>query len=61
MTKNANVPHFAKRLLPAVVDGGFAMEGYWIWCGSVVRGEDADFQMARTWNMVIPLKTTSSL
>ena len=31
---------FSDRLLPAPVGGGFSMEGYWVWCGSVLRGED---------------------
>ncbi len=35
-------PHvpFARRLRPAVAGGGFALEGWWVWCGSAVRGED---------------------
>ncbi|MDF2927026.1 MAG: glycosyl hydrolase family 43 [Paenibacillaceae bacterium] len=33
------------RLLPAPLQGGFRMEGYWIWCGSVVRGEDGRYHM----------------
>lgn len=33
------------RLLPVPVDGGFSMEGYWIWCGSVIKGEDNKFHM----------------
>jgi hypothetical protein len=36
---------FIDRLLPAPVGGGFRMEGYWIWCGSVVRGEDGRYHM----------------
>ena len=36
---------FAGRLLPAPVNGGFQMEDYWIWCGSVVKGEDGRFHM----------------
>ena len=27
-------------LLPAPVGGGCSMDGYWVWCGSVIRGED---------------------
>ena len=27
-------------LLPAPVGGGFSRNGYWVWCGSVIRGED---------------------
>lgn len=33
------------QLMPAPRNGGFAMEGYWIWCGSVVQGEDGRFHM----------------
>ncbi|MEX0886574.1 MAG: glycoside hydrolase family protein [Phycisphaeraceae bacterium] len=36
---------FASRLEPAVVGGGFAMDDYWVWCGSVVRGEDGRYHM----------------
>lgn len=36
---------FADRLLPAPVDGGFRMEEYWVWCGSVIRGEDGRYHM----------------
>jgi hypothetical protein len=30
---------FSERLLPAPVGGGFAMPGYWVWCGSAI-GDD---------------------
>lgn len=33
------------KLLPAPVNGGFRMEGYHIWCGSVIKGEDGRFHM----------------
>ncbi|MDA3960618.1 MAG: glycoside hydrolase family protein [Planctomycetota bacterium] len=36
---------FRNRLLPAPRDGGFRMDGYWIWCGSVVQGEDGRYHM----------------
>lgn len=40
---------FASRLLPAPVRGGFRMEGYWVWCGSVVKadapGDDGRYHM----------------
>jgi hypothetical protein len=32
-------------LLPAPVRGGFSMEDYWIWCGSVIQGEDQRYHM----------------
>ena len=36
---------FIKNLLPAPVNGGFAMPGYWVWCGSVIKGEDGRYHM----------------
>lgn len=36
---------FIDRLAPAVKNGGFAMDGYWIWCGSVVMGDDGRYHM----------------
>ncbi|MEW6357274.1 MAG: glycoside hydrolase family protein [Planctomycetota bacterium] len=36
---------FIDRLLPAPVGGGFAMGNYWVWCGSVIRGEDGRYHM----------------
>lgn len=38
--------HCADRLLPAPVGGGFAMDGWWVWCGSVVHGEDGRWPMS---------------
>jgi hypothetical protein len=38
-------PAFADRLLPAPVGGGFAMDGYWVWDPSVVKGEDGKYHM----------------
>lgn len=34
-----------ERMLPVPKKGGFQMEGYWIWCGSVIRGEDGKYHM----------------
>ncbi len=36
---------FFDQLMPAPRNGGFTMDGYWIWCGSVVQGEDGRFHM----------------
>lgn len=33
------------RLLPAVPGSGFRMEGYYVWCGSVIRGEDGRYYL----------------
>ncbi|WP_438347616.1 glycoside hydrolase family protein [Paenibacillus sp. FA6] len=47
---------FFDRLMPAPRNGGFAMEGYWIWCGSVVQGEDGRFHMfASRWPKHLPM------
>ena len=41
----AQTNEFHDRLLPAPMDGGFKMEGYWVWCGSVIKGEDGKYHM----------------
>ena len=33
------------RILPAPVGGGFAMAGYWTWCGTVIRGDDGRYHL----------------
>jgi len=33
------------RLLPALPNSGFRMEGYYVWCGSVIRGEDGRYYL----------------
>ncbi len=44
------------RMMPAPVNGGFRMEGYWIWCGSVARGEDGRYHMfASRWPKTLPM------
>lgn len=46
---------FYDRILPAPVEGGFSMEDYWVWCGSVVHGEDGLWHMfASRWPRVLP-------
>lgn len=43
-------------LLPAPVNGGFKMEGYWIWCGSVAKEEDGKYHMfASRWSKKLPM------
>jgi len=38
-------------LHPAPVGGGFAMDDYWVWCGSVIRGDDGRYHMfASRWS-----------
>lgn len=42
--------------MPAPVNGGFQMEDYWVWCGSVVQGEDSRFHMfASRWPKSLPM------
>jgi len=46
---------FIGRLAPAPKIGGFAQEDYWVWCGSVIRGEDGRFHMfASRWPKALP-------
>ncbi len=43
-------------LLPAPKGGGFRMEGYWVWCGSVVKDEEGRFHMfASRWPTWLPM------
>lgn len=43
-------------MLPAPVGGGFEMEGYWVWCGSVIKGEDGRYHMfASRWPKTYPM------
>jgi len=45
-----------ERMLPAPVGGGFAMEGYWVWCGSVIKGDDGRYHMfASRWPKKYPM------
>ncbi|MFK7692033.1 glycoside hydrolase family protein [Paenibacillus sp. HJGM_3] len=42
--------------MPAPKNGGFRMEGYWVWCGSVVKGEDGRYHMfASRWPKSLPM------
>lgn len=44
------------RLMPAPKKGGFRMDGYWVWCGSVIKGEDSRFHMfASRWPKHLPM------
>lgn len=36
---------FRDKLLPAPIDGGFSMKGYWIWGGSPIKGDDGLYYM----------------
>ncbi len=51
-----NTKPMIERLLPAPLNGGFQMENYWVWCGSVVKGEDGRFHMfASRWPKHLPM------
>ncbi|MCC7495767.1 MAG: glycoside hydrolase family protein [Fimbriimonadaceae bacterium] len=46
---------FQPRLLPAPVGGGFAMEDFWVWCGSAARGDDGRYHLfASRWPRRVP-------
>lgn len=46
---------FQDRLLPAPIDGGFRDPGYWVWCGTVVKGGDGTFHhYASRWPRGLP-------
>jgi len=43
-------------MLPAPVGGGFEMEDYWVWCGSVIKGDDGRYHMfASRWPKKYPM------
>lgn len=47
---------FINKMLPAPINGGFRMEGYWVWCGSVIKGEDNRYHMfASRWKKTQPM------
>ncbi|HAI10131.1 MAG TPA: glycosyl hydrolase family 43 [Phycisphaerales bacterium] len=46
---------FSDRLLAAPVNGGFAMDGHWVWCGSAIRGDDGRYHLfASVWSQSLP-------
>jgi hypothetical protein len=47
--------NFESRIQPAPRNGGFKIDGQWIWCGSVIKGNDGLFHMfASMWSKDIP-------
>ncbi|MCI9143382.1 MAG: glycosyl hydrolase family 43, partial [Lachnospiraceae bacterium] len=41
---------------PVPLQGGFRMEGFWVWCGSVAKGEDGRYHMfASRWPKAFPM------
>jgi len=48
--------HLHQKLKPAPLNGGFRMDDYWVWCGSVIQGEDGRFHMfASRWPKWLPM------
>src|SRR5215204_3101239 len=42
---------FHSRLLPAKYENGFRLDGFWVWCGSTVKGDDGKYHMfASRWS-----------
>jgi len=46
---------FIDRIQPAPRGGGYSEDDHWIWCGSVIRGEDGRYHMfASRWSKDVP-------
>ena len=46
---------FHSLLMPAPLNGGFRLDGYWVWCGSVIKGDDGKYHMfASRWPSATP-------
>lgn len=45
----------SEKMLPAPVGGGFAMDGYWVWCGSVVKADEKYHMFASRWRNTLPM------
>lgn len=46
---------FTDKLGPVKMNAGFAMQDYWVWCGSVIKGEDGVYHMfASRWSKENP-------
>lgn len=46
-----DLDNFAARLLPTKFDNGFRLDGYWVWCGSTIKGDDGKYHMfASRWS-----------
>lgn len=42
---------FSSRLLPTKYENGFRMDGYWVWCGSSIKGDDGKYHIfASRWS-----------
>lgn len=48
---------FRDRILPTNEKYGFYMKDYWVWCGSVIKGDDGKYHMfASRWPIDLPFK-----
>jgi hypothetical protein len=46
---------FYQKIGTAPIGGGFRMDGYWVWCGSVIQGDDGKYHMfASRWPHDLP-------
>ena len=46
---------FIERLQPGLRHGGFRMDGWWVWCGSAIRGRDGRYHLfASRWPHELP-------
>lgn len=55
MTTHSHLLPFHQRLQPAPINGGFRMDDWWVWCGSVVQGDDGRYHMfASRWPKQYP-------
>jgi len=51
----ASNKHFSYELAPIPRDRGLALDGYWVWCGSVIRGEDKRYHLfGSRWRRELP-------
>jgi hypothetical protein len=52
---NSSIP-FYQRVKPVPNNAGFRMDGYWVWCGSVIAGDDGRYYMfASRWPRTLPM------
>lgn len=52
---NRNNENLGEHFLPVPANSGFQMEGYWVWCGSVVKGDDGMYHLfASRWPKGLP-------
>ncbi|MCT4542807.1 MAG: glycoside hydrolase family protein [Vallitalea sp.] len=53
---NRNECNLGDYFEPIPLKGGFSMDGYWVWCGSVILGEDGNYHMfASRWKKDLPM------